>query len=398
MMRYIVIPANCMACRLTVLATMLIGIATLSGCGEEQQAHAAQVQPAPAVSVAEVIAKPVTEMREFSGRLEAVESAQLRPRVSGYIDEVRLKPGTLVRKGDPLFVIDPQQYRTEVERLSASSAGTHVKLDLARRELVRSARLLSENAIAQRDYDDRSANVRQLEATARADDAALQAAKLKLDWTVVRAPFDGRVGKADVTAGNLVDSNTVLTTVVSDQPMYVVFEGDEHAYHQIVKVGRQNAKAVALHVSVTSEPGQHRPARLEFVDNRVDTNTGSVKMRALVDNQDHLLTTGLSAKVQLGVASTAGEAAVLIAERAVGTDQNRQYVYVLAAGNHAEYREVELGSMAEGLRVVRSGLKPGDRIVLDGLQRVRPGAVVDAKMVPMVSVPDAKIAQTTQTQ
>jgi multidrug efflux system membrane fusion protein len=374
------------------VATVLLCAAGLSGCGDKQQAHAATAAPAPVVSMAEVVVKPVMEVREFSGRLQAVDSAQLRPRVSGHIEEVHLAPGTLVRKGTALFVIDPRPYRMEVDRLAAALAGTRVKVELAKGELDRATRLLSGNAIAQRDYDDRLANLRQLEAAVRVDEARLKSAQLNLEWTVVRAPFDGRVGKADVTVGNLVDSTTVLSSIVSSHPMYVLFEGDEGTYYQFAGLGRRNARAIDLRVTVSGEAGLQREAKLDFVDNHVNPDAGSVTMRALVDNKDHALSPGLSARVQVGLPAVSGQPSVLITERAVGTDQNRQYVYVVSADQRIEYRAVELGSRIEGLRVIRAGLKPGERIVVDGLQRVRPGAVVDAKTVPMTTAPDDKVA------
>ena len=211
---------------------------SLSGCGKEQTAQAAAPhapQAAP-VSVAEVITRQVTQERSFSGVIEAIERAQLRPRVAGTVEQVRLQPGALVHKGDVLFVIDPRPYQADVARLEAAAASSQLKAELAQAELVRAQRLLADNAIAQRDHDERQSTARQLEAAARADKAALQSARLNLEWTQVRAPFDGRVGKAEVTTGNLVDGNTVLTTLVSANPMYVSFNGDEGTFLQVGKL------------------------------------------------------------------------------------------------------------------------------------------------------------------
>ena len=365
---------------------ILAAVTLLSGCGKEQDAHAAPAAGAPPampVSVAEVLSRAVAEQREFSGLIEAIDRAELRPRVSGYIDSVNLKPGMLVKKGDVLFVIDPRPYRAELARAEAAVAGSQAKADLAKTEQERSRKLLADNAIAQRDYDERTANVRQLDAAARADQAALQTARLNVEWTTIRAPFDGRVGKAEVTVGNLVDGSTVLTSVVSASPMYVSFNGDESTYLQLGKQARANPAAMKLHIGLSNEKGFPHEGKLEFVDNRVDPVAGSVRMRGLVDNKDGLLTPGLFARVQVGTSSPTGAQSALVAERAIGTDQNRKFVYVLNDKNLAEYRPIQLGTQVGALRVVTSGLKAGERIVVDGLQRVRPGAPVAPQVVPM---------------
>ncbi len=368
-----------------IAALMLAGI--LAGCGQEQSAQAASeaggAPPAMPVSVAAVIERPVAEEREFSGMVEAVERAQLRPRVAGTIDSVRLKAGELVKKGDVLFVIDPRPYQADVTRLEAAAASSRVKMELAQSELTRSKRLLDDNAIAQRDFDERQANARQLEAAARADQAALSTARLNLEWTTVRAPFDGRVGKAEVTVGNLVDGNTVLTTLVSATPVYVSFNGDESTYLRIGKLARNKPGALKVSIGLANEQGFPHDGKLDFVDNQIDPQAGSVRMRAVVDNKDGLLTPGLFAKVRLGADTSNGEPSALVAERAIGTDQNRKFVYVVAANNQTEYRPIQLGTTVGDLRVVTSGLKAGERVVVDGLQRVRPGAPVAPQMVPM---------------
>lgn len=371
-------------------------LAELSGCNEGNAT--AQVAPpaGPPVSVAVVGApKVVPDLRAFSGRLEAMETAQLRPRVSGAIESVHLKPGSLVKKGDILMVIDPRPYQVEVVRLEAASASSKAKLELAQTELARSKRLLDENAIAQRDYDERAANTRQLEAVARADLAALQAVRLNLEWSTVRAPFDGRVGKAEVTTGNLVDRNSVLTTIVSASPMYVSFNTDEATFLQMGRVARSNPAALKIRAALANEQGFPHEGKLEFVDNQIDRQAGSVRMRAVVDNKDGLLTPGLFAKVQVDAATADASPSILVAERAVGTDQNRKFVFVVGANNQAQYRPVQLGTTVGDLRVVKAGLKEGERVVVDGLQRVRPGAPITPQLVSMetdagVTVADAK--------
>ena len=371
---------------LAAIATLVLA-GVLTGCGKEQNAQAAPAEggapQAMPVSVAAVIARPVAEEREFSGMVEAIDRAEIRPRVAGTVDSVRFKAGSLVKKGEVLFVIDPRPYQAEVSRLEAAVASSRVKQELAQSELNRSKRLLDDNAIAQRDFDERAANAKQLEAGARADQAALATARLNLEWTAVRAPFDGRVGKAEVTEGNLVNGTQVLTTLVSASPVYVSFNGDEATYLRLGKLARGNPGALKVEVGLANEQGFPHLGKLEFVDNQIDPQAGSVRMRAVVDNRDGLLTPGLFAKVKLGADTSNGAPSALVAERAVGTDQNRKFVYVVAANNQTEYRPVQLGSTVGSLRVVTSGLKAGERVVVDGLQRVRPGAPVAPQIVPM---------------
>ena len=374
-----------LAVTITTLALASAGLLALSGCskGIDAQAQGA-APPPPPVSVAAVVTKKVTEHNEFSGRIEAVESAEIRARVRGTVEAIHFKPGSMVKKGDLLFTIDPRAYRAEMLRGEAAAAGSAAKAELARTELERSRRLLADNAISQRDFDERAANARQLDAAARADQAALASAKLNVEYSAVRAPFNGRIGKAEVTVGNLVDGSVVLTSLVSMDPVYVSFDGDEATYLALGSAARGGASAVKVHLGLANETGYPREGRLDFVDNRIDPTSSSVRMRAIVDNKNGALTPGLFARVQIG-AEANSTTSVLIQDTAVGTDQNRKYVYVLGEGNKAEYRVVELGQSIDGLRVARSGLKAGDRIIVNGLQRVRPGAPVTPQEVPMVA-------------
>jgi multidrug efflux system membrane fusion protein len=376
----------------TTLALASAGLLALSACskGIDAQAQGA-APPPPPVSVAAVVTKQVTEHNEFSGRIEAVESAEIRARVRGTVEAIHFKPGSMVKKGDLLFTIDPRAYQAEMLRGEAAAAGSAARAELARTELERSKRLLADNAIAQRDFDERAANARQLDAAARADLAAVSSAKLNVEYSAVRAPFSGRIGKAEVTIGNLVDGNVVLTSVVSVDPVYVSFDGDETTYLALGPAARGGASAVKVHLGLANETGFPREGRLDFVDNRIDPTSSSVRMRAIVDNKNGTLTPGLFARVQIG-AEANSTSSVLIQDAAVGTDQNRKYVYVLGEGNKAEYRVVELGQSIDGLRVARSGLKPGERIVVNGLQRVRPGAPVTPQDVPMAATAASGVA------
>ena len=367
----------------------LAAVVPLVGCGPEQNAQAsagAGAPPAMPVSVAAVIARPVADEREFSGRVEALNHAEIRPRVAGTIDRVHFQAGSLVRKGDVLFTIDPRAYRAEVARLEAAAAGSKAKADQAQTELKRATQLLADNAIAQRDHDERASAARQAEAAANADQASLAAARLNLEWTSVRAPFDGRVGKAEVTEGNLVNGAQVLTTLVSASPVYVSFNGDESTYLQLGKLARSNPGALKVGVGLAHEQGFPHVGKLEFVDNQIDAQTGSLRLRAIVDNKDGVLTPGLFAKVKLGN-DAGGMASALVVEKAIGTDQNRKFVYVVPANNQPEYRPIQLGATVGNLRVVTAGLKAGERVIVDGLQRVRPGAPVAPTEVPMEGAP-----------
>lgn len=371
---------------LVTVALLSAVIITLSGCSEGGEAVAAPAAPqAPPVSVAQVESRQVVEQREFSGRIEAVESAQIRPRVGGVIEAIRFQPGAMVRKGDVLFLIDSRSYAAEVARLEAAAAGSKARAAHAQAEFERSKRLLADNAVAQRDFDERQSNARELDAAANADVAALRVARLNLEYATVRAPFAGRIGKAEVTTGNLVDSNVVLTTLVSMNPVHVSFDGDEATYLSLGDAARSGDKAVKINAGLSNEQGFPHVGELDFVDNRIDPASGTVRMRAVLDNADGRLTPGLFARVQVGNAQAAAEPTVLIQEAAIGTDQDRKYVYVVGQDNTAEYRVVQLGPRVDGLRVARSGLKAGERIVVNGLQRVKPGAPVVPQQVAMAA-------------
>jgi multidrug efflux system membrane fusion protein len=365
-----------------LLAAAGLAGAVLTGCADaNSKDEAAAAAPAgPPVSAALVLEKPVAETQEFSGRLEAVEVVEIRSRVSGYITAVNFKPGAEVKKGEVLFVIDPRPYQAEADRAGAAANAARARADLARLELQRAERLLADKAIAQREFDEKAAAQKELDANARAAQAQFEAARLNLAYTRVTAPIDGRVSKAEITLGNLVDATAVLTSVVSLERIYASFDGDEQTY---LRVGTrdQRAKQAIVKVGLANEEGFPHEGKLEFVDNQLDARTGSVRMRATLANPDRALAPGLFARVQVG-SSEAGKA-IVINDRAVGTDQSRKFVVVVGADGKAEYRPVTLGPVVDGMRVVRTGLKAGEKIVVNGLQRVRPGAPVTPQIVPM---------------
>ena len=363
-----------------LLAAVGLAGAVLAGCADaNSQDNAAPAVPAAApVSAAIVIEKPVAETQEFSGRLEAVEEVEIRSRVSGYITAVNFKPGAEVKKGDLLFVIDPRPYQAEADRAGAAATAARARADLARLELQRAERLLLDKAIAQREFDEKAAAQKELDAHARAAQAQYEAARLNLAYTRITAPIDGRVSKAEITLGNLVDASAVLTSIVSLDRLYASFDGDEQTY---LRVGARRDREAVVKVGLVNEEGFPHEGKLEFVDNQLDARTGSVRMRATLANPDRALAPGLFARVQVG--SGVAEQRVVINERAVGTDQSRKFVVVVGPDGKAEYRPVQLGPMVDGMRVVRSGLKAGEKIVVSGLQRVRPGAPVTPQLVPM---------------
>jgi multidrug efflux system membrane fusion protein len=366
------------AAALRTSAITAITAAVLSACS----ANGAQPPAPPAVpevSVAAVLERPVADTQEFSGRLEAIERVQIRARVAGYIAAVHFKPGALVRKGQLLVQIDPRPFQAEADRSAALAAAARARADLARLERERAGKLLADKAIAQREFDERNASWKELDASARAAAAQAEAARLNLSFTQVRSPIDGRVGKAELTVGNLVDSTNVLTSVVSLERIYASFEGDEETYLRVAR--RAGAEPVAVEVGLAGETGFPHAGRLEFVDNQLDTRSGSVRLRALLANRDGSLAPGLFARVRIG----GGHAhpALLVSDRAVGTDQSHKFVYVVKKDGAPERRAVVLGPAVDGLRVVREGLNAGDMVVVGGLQRIRPGVNVAATVVPM---------------
>ncbi len=374
-------------------ALALAGLFTagLSGCdtanGKAQEAAA----PGATISAATVLEKPITETQEFSGRMEAIERVEIRARVGGFITSVNIQPGGLVKKGDVLFVIDPRPYQAEVNRAEAAASAARAKVELARIELTRAEKLLAEKAIPQRELDASASGFKELDANARAAEAQAENARLNLSYTRVIAPIDGRVGKAEITLGNLIDPSAALTSIVSDARIYASFDGDEDTFLRVGAAARKGQQ-VNVKVGLANEEGYPHDGKLEFVDNQLDPQTGGVRMRAVFDNTDKTLVPGLFARVQLqgGNGSSALTQAVMINERAIGTDQSRKFVYVINAESKAEYRQVTLGPVIDGLRVVRTGLKGGEKIVVNGLPRVQPGAPLAPHMVSMDFNPEAK--------
>jgi multidrug efflux system membrane fusion protein len=381
---------------MTIRWTWLIGCAVvLSACGKPE-AQAPQVPPAPQVSVASVIEREVNEWDEFSGRLEAVEKVEVRPRVSGYIEAIHFQEGKEVKKGDLLFVIDPRSFAAELKRAEADLVRANASAELAKSQRERAEKLLQNKFISQQDYDERTNGLRAADANVLAAQAALDVARLNLEFTRVTAPIDGRAGRAEITVGNLVSAEgpagaTLLTSIVSLDPIYAYFEGDEQIYLKYVELAQSGVRPSSrevrnpIYLGLGNEEGYPHLGYMDFVDNKLDPATGTIRARAVFDNKQRLFTPGLFARLKL---IGSGEfKAVLINDRAVGTDQNQKFVLVLGAQNKVDYRPVKTGRLIEGLRVVEEGLKPGELIVVNGLQRVRPGMPVTPQTVPMEDAP-----------
>jgi len=370
---------------LVAAATLLaLGIAAtaLSGRTSVAQGPAAP-PPATPVSVATVEQVEVATWEEFSGRLEAIDRVEVRSRVAGAVQAVHFDEGALVRRGELLVTIDPAPYAAEVERTQAQAVAARARVTYARSEAERARRLWEERAIAQRELDQRVNAELEADANLRAAEAALQSARLNLSYTEVRAPVPGRVGRIEVTAGNLVAAGPgapVLTNLVSVSPIYASFDADERVVTQALRelqgAGDARARLERIPVEMTTAALGEEPLRghLQLVDNQVNAKSGTVRVRAVFDNPGGALMPGQFAKVRMGRSKTTP--AILVNERAVGTDQNKKYVMVVDAQNKAAYREVSLGATAQGLRIVNAGLNPGERVVVNGLQRIRPGSLV----------------------
>jgi len=369
--------------RLLTLALAAALSVMLAGCGS----HAAEKSgPPPAdVNVAPVVSKEVRQWDEFTGRIAAVESVELRPRVSGYIERVAFKEGQEVKKGDLLFVIDQRPYQAQLAQAQAQLERARSDAKLAHSQNARAEALIAAKAISREDFDARRAATESGDAAVRAAEAAVTAARLNMQFTEVRAPITGRISRAFVTAGNLAQADsTLLTTVVSLDPMYVYFDTDEQTYlrYQDQPKSANRGGGNPVRVGLASETGFPHDGTLDFIDNQVDANTGTIRARAVLPNADRSLTPGLFARVQLQ--GTAQFSAVLVEDKAVLTDQDRKYVYVLGSDSTAQRHDVALGGAVDGLRVISSGLEPTDRVVVDGLQKVFfPGMPLKPTMVEM---------------
>jgi multidrug efflux system membrane fusion protein len=353
----------------------LAAMAVLAACSAQAKQEAA---PPPAqVTITPVAFKELRQWDDFTGRLEAIDTVDIRPRVSGFIDGARFEEGARVRKGQVLFQIDPRPYQAEVNRAAAEVDRAKAQLNLATVNRERGRRLIEQNALAQSEFDRLTAEEKAAQANLGAANAAYQTARLNLEWTRVVSPIDGRVSKAVITRGNLVTPTDLLTTVVSDTPIYATFNADEQTFLKYASAER--GKASPVYLGLMTEDGYPHVGKLKFIDNAMDAKSGTINGRAIFDNQDGRFTPGLFARIRL--VSDQSQTVALAPDRAVATDLGKRYVVVVGANNKAEYRPVEIGPLAGNLRIIRTGLKPGDRVIVGGLQKVKPGDTVNPVVV-----------------
>ena len=381
-------------CRKTSEWVALVVIALLSNaCRPAQPAPA----PPPKVTVSKPVLREIIEWDEYTGRLEATETVEVRARVSGYLQSVHFKDGAIVKKGDLLFVIDPRPYQAEVDRVEAESQLAQAKLELAQSDYARAQKLLQFRAISQEEADTRAATERQAQESVEAAAATVKAARLNLEFTRVTAPITGRISRKLVTEGNLVNGgsaeSTLLTTIVSLDPIHVYFEADERSYLKYIRAtqngkhptSRENRSPVYL--ALADESGFPHQGNIDFIDNRLDPRTGTMTGRAVFSNPDLALTPGLFARVRLPAGNKPYDA-VLVPDEAIGSDQSQRFVFVVNGNSTVEYRAVQVGPLIHGFRVIRAGLQPEEWFVASGIQRARSGVQVtpEKRQVP---VPDA---------
>ncbi|HWP93409.1 MAG TPA: efflux RND transporter periplasmic adaptor subunit [Thermodesulfobacteriota bacterium] len=340
--------------------------------------------PPPKVTVSQPVVREIIEWDEYTGRLEAVESVEVRARVSGYLESIHFQDGQIVKKGDLLFVIDPRPYQAELDQAEAELELAKARLKLAQDNVVRAKKLLSARAISEEEADTRISDERVARATVEQAEAAVQAAKLNVEFTQVRAPITGRISRKLVTEGNLINGGTggtLLTTIVSLDPIYCYAEADEQSFLKYTRLAQQGKRPSSRQVrnpaylALADEEGFPHKGYIDFVDNQLDPNTGTIRGRAVFPNPDLTLTPGLFARIRIPGSSK--YEAIMIPDEAIGSDQSQRFVMIVNDENTAEYRKVVLGPKVNGLRIIREGLKPEDWVIVKGLQRVRPGVKVD---------------------
>ncbi|MDA0119003.1 efflux RND transporter periplasmic adaptor subunit [Vibrio sp. T11.5] len=367
---------------------LLISIAAplvLSGC-QDSHAESAATRPPPGVEVAQVLIEKVTELDEYSGRLESPQTVTVMPRVSGYVDKVHFQEGSVVEAGDVLFSIDNRLFAAEVTRLKAELSSAQTSLNQAIKDYERAQRLSKTKAISQETVDARFADKQRSIASVSALKAALAQAELDLEFTLVRAPIDGKVSNAEITKGNYVTTGqTVLTSLVSTSHMYAYFDVDERRYlkyQQLNNLLPANGEAEnVVQMALANDSGYPHLGYIDFVDNAIDETTGTIRVRAVFDNEKQNLLPGMFAKLR--IAGSASYQGVLIDNKAIGTDLNNKYVLVLGDDNVVQYRAISLGEGVNGLRIIASGLNAGDKVVVNGLQRVRANMPVTPNEVSM---------------
>jgi multidrug efflux system membrane fusion protein len=380
--------------RIAIGSALALALALGAASFVSRDGAVAKTEPGPVApaavpaSVAVVEARTTAVTDEFSGRLEAIERVEIRSRVAGAVQQIHFREGALVKQGDLLVQIDPSLYAAEVDRAQAQLTAARARVVFSKADFERGQQL-SSTSITQREVDNRLNGYREAEASVKGAEAALRTAQLNLGYTEIRAPVAGRVGKIEITPGNLIaagPSAPMLTTLVSVHPIYASFNADEQVVSRALKtLADANTPAaidrIPVHMGIVTSDGTPIAGHMQFVDNQVDARSGTVRVRAVFDNADGRLMPGQFARISMGQPKP--EQALLVSERAVGTDQNKKYVMVVDANDKAEYREVSLGASVQGMRVVTSGLAAGERIIVNGLQRIRPGATIKPEVVAM---------------
>ncbi len=366
---------------------LLVAVA-LTGCGGPAKPAG---PAAPAVTVVKALQKEVTEWDDYTGRLAAVDEVEVRAQVSGYLESIHFKDGQIVKKGDLLFVIDPRPYQAVLERSIAAEKQAEAGQALADANFKRTQELAKQKVVASQDLDDQRSKQLQAAAAVQVAQAEMKAAQLNLDFTRITAPVSGRIDRHLVSEGNLISGGaataTLLTTIVSLDPIYAYFEADEQAYLKYTRLDRSGERrssrdvANPVKLALADEEGFPHQGRMNFVQNRVDVNTATIQGRAIFENPDLLLTPGQFVRLQL--LGSPPHQAVLIPDEAILSDQSQKYVWVIGADNKSEYRKVKPGPLNGGLRVIREGLKPNERVVVLGLQSVHPGIVVAPEEKPI---------------
>ncbi len=371
-------PARCARPAPSVAVTLLAAVLALCGCGQRADAQGGGRPPAAPVSVAPAVQRSVVDSEEFSGRLEAAEYVELRARVAGTLAQVHFQDGALVTKGQLLFSIDARPFAAEVARAESVLAAAQARAELAQTELARAKTLLDSKAVSRQEFDQLSSGARTSAADIQAAQAALRSAQLNLEYASVRAPIAGRASRANVTAGNLVNDQVVLTTIAGVAKVHAYFDSSEQIFLRFKAANAALPKgqpAATVRMGLANEAGHPHEGRIDFVDNRLSAQTGAIRLRASFDNAKGQFMPGLAARVTMPV--SAPYPAVLVPERAIGTDQSKKFVFVVGADGMPQFREVQPGALHGGMRVVGGGqVKEGENVIVDGLQRVIPGLPV----------------------
>jgi multidrug efflux system membrane fusion protein len=374
---------------LAALLTALL-LLQLGGCGQSDPTQASAPPPMPPVPVktAQPLQKEVVEWDEYTGRIEPVEDVEIKSRVDGHLDKIHVQDGDKVKKGDLLFVIDPRPYQAELERAQGALEQAQSRLDLARNDLERAERLHKAKAISEEEYDARGKGVRESAAAVRSLQAAVRTARLNLEFTEIRAPIDGRIGRELVTVGNLVKADqTLLTRIVSVDPVYVYVDADERAVLKYRRLA-QNAKRsgarearIPVELALIDETGYPHRGAIDYLDPRLDPGTGTLRVRGVFQNPDELLSPGLFARVR--IPGSAPHQALLLPERAIGNDQGQKFVWIAKSDGAIEYRKIVSGAHFGEFQAISEGLRPDESVVIEGILKLRPGAKIQAEPVTL---------------